>query len=249
MENIICDHYMGSFKVKTTFKKDYYEKSNWAEDRLICGVDEVGRGCIAGPIVTAAVILKQGKTSNLLKDSKILSVSQRLKSYDWIVQNSSSAIAIVDHRTIDRINIYQATLTAMKRCVAQLMATIDSSPSCIVVDAMPLIIPHFTGDVFYFNHGESRSSSIAAASIVAKVKRDALITRMAKDFIDYKLEQHKGYSTPLHKKRLSECGPSIIHRKTFIDHLSHAHESTTDLLLQTSITQELISTAGAFSHE
>lgn len=226
---------MATFRRQPDFKKNFYERSAWENNQLVCGIDEVGRGCLAGPVVTAAVVLRTQRINKLVRDSKELSPEERLQAYNWIINNSWHATAILNHRIIEQINIYQATLKAMKRAFAQLSAQLPSMPNLIVVDAMPLSINSFQGDIIYFNYGESKSSSIAAASIIAKVTRDTLMARLAQAFPHYSLGQHKGYSTPQHKKLLLEHGASIIHRTTFIDHLqppANFSNNTTELISQ-----------------
>lgn len=202
-----------------TIKKDHFETQAWEQGHTLIGVDEVGRGCLAGPIVVGAVMLPAGKKSRLLKDSKLLTPEERAKAYDWIIKHAYYAHAVIDHAMIDKHNIYQATLIGMQRAVAQLISQVSQKPSNIVVDAMPLTLSYFEGDIFHFYYGESKSSSIAAASIVAKVTRDNLMHKFATIIPGYQLESHKGYSVPAHKRQVLERGPSIIHRTTFIDHM------------------------------
>ncbi len=211
---------MVTIKRKPDFKIDHYENTAWADSDVICGIDEVGRGCLAGPVVTAAVILHAHKKSPLLKDSKILSPDRRLKSYNWIIKNSWYATGIIHHRQIDSVNIYQATLRAMKRALVQLLATAPVQPHLVLVDAMPLQMDSFPGDIIYFNYGESKSSSIAAASIIAKVTRDRIMQQLDSTFTHYRFAQHKGYSTALHKEKIAQYGSSILHRVSFTDHLA-----------------------------
>jgi ribonuclease HII len=210
---------MVTIKRKPDFKKDFYEQTIWGNQGVVAGVDEVGRGCLAGPVVAAAVILYPHKKSRLVKDSKLLTSEELQKSYAWIVKHSWHSIAIINHRIIDEINIYQATLLAMKRATVQLLAIIPHHPTLILVDAMPLVLNSFQGDIIHFIYGESKSSSIAAASIVAKVTRDRLMQTMSQAIPDYLFENHKGYSTPTHKKLIAQLGYSFLHRITFIDHL------------------------------
>lgn len=226
---------MVTIKIPNRFKKDLYEVTAWNQNELICGIDEVGRGCLAGPVVVAAVILYPSKKSPLLKDSKLMDAQELLKGYAWIKKNSWHATALIDHRTIDEVNIYQATLKAMKRAFMQLMAHCPQRPRTIVIDAMPLQLVHTAFqeiDVHYFNFGEKRSSSIAAASIFAKVTRDQLMHRLNSFVPGYHLDRHKGYSTQLHKQSLKECGHSIIHRISYIDHLSWEEPVTTKSIFE-----------------
>lgn len=227
---------MATIRQKPNFKKDLYEIQAWQENALIAGIDEVGRGCLAGPVVAAAIILHYNKKSRLLKDSKLLTQEELLKSYQWIIKNSWHAVAVTHNRTIDEVNIYRATLMTMRRAAMQLFAITPQMPKTIVVDAMPLIIPNFPGDIFHFIYGESKSSSIAAASIVAKVTRDGIMKNLEGSIPGYNIASHKGYSTPDHKKRLHSLDRSILHRISFIDHFLACDESS----LQTDFTQAVL---------
>ncbi len=211
-------------RVTKSFKKNYFEQKAWAAGQVICGIDEVGRGCLAGPLVTAAVILPLGKVSPLLKDSKTMTADQREEAFAWIDTHCIYSIGIVHHRLIDQKNIWYATLTAMKKAVIHLLATTQLIPAHIVIDAMPLSLAdtcYAHIPVSYFTQAERKSSSIAAASIVAKVKRDVLMTRFDTIFPGYNLAGHKGYSTPDHKKIVQEKNSLIIHRTSFLDYLDH----------------------------
>lgn len=204
------------------FKKNSFEYEAWASQHLVCGIDEVGRGCLAGPVVTAAVILPCNKTSPLLKDSKILNENERIQGYRWVTKHCWYAFGIVDHRLVDKINVWQATLVAMKKALVHLLSD-SPRPSAILVDAMPVTLldtSYFDIPVHHFPFGEHKSSSIAAASIIAKVKRDALMAKMDSIFPGYYLAGHKGYSTPQHKKLIGEHEPLIIHRQTYLNNLS-----------------------------
>lgn len=213
---------MTTIRRDAKFKKNQYELDAWQRGQTVCGVDEVGRGCLAGPVVATALILHPGKTSRLVKDSKLITYEERLTAYRWILKNSWHGTGIVHHRTIDRVNIYQATMIAMRRAVMQLFAQLERRPHSILVDAVPLVIPTFEHDIITFPFGESKSSSIAAASIVAKVTRDALMQTIDASFPRYGLAQHKGYSTPQHKAQIRELKPNLLHRTSFIDHLDNA---------------------------
>lgn len=186
---------------------------------MVCGVDEVGRGCLAGPLVTGAVILPIGCSYRNLKDSKIMTPEERETAYCWIVKNCWYATGIVSNQKIDQINIWQATLVAMKKAVLNLLATCPTRPSAILIDAMPLSMLD-TGykniPIHHFCKGESLSTSIAAASIVAKVTRDRLMGLYEPLFPGYHLEQHKGYSTKLHTTAVQALGPTLIHRTSFL---------------------------------
>ena len=202
--------------------KNELEQAAWANNTYVCGIDEVGRGCLAGPLVTAAVILPLNKTSKLLMDSKLLTEPERHKGALWVAKNCWYAYGIVDNRTIDRYNIYHATLIAMKKALLHLLAT-GPRPSAILIDAMPLKLNdtcYADIPVHYFPKGERKSSSIAAASIIAKVKRDELMAKYNSIFPDFHFDEHKGYSTQKHKNSLKELPPLIIHRQSFLHKIS-----------------------------
>lgn len=200
-------------------RKNFYEKSLWKQESLVVGIDEVGRGCLAGPLVTAAVILPLNRTYPLLKDSKILTVDERNKAYRWIIRNCRSQIGIVHNRLIDQHNIYEATKIAMKRALVTLLTYCNDPIGAILVDAVPLSLVQ-TGildiPVYHFPQGETKSSSIAAASIVAKVTRDHLMQQYEQVFPGYALGQHKGYATATHQNAIRSLHESLIHRKTFL---------------------------------
>lgn len=197
----------------------FYEKDFWAQQAYVCGIDEVGRGCFAGPVVTAAVILKPFVNHPLLKDSKVMSESERNKAASWIKNNSWYSYGIIDAHDIDQFNIYKATQKAMKQAVYALFSC-PLGPwktKLILIDAMPLTFPGLAQplDILSFPFGESRSVSIAAASIIAKVKRDELIARLGTLFPGYSFDAHRGYGTPVHQQALKAKGLSLIHRITF----------------------------------
>lgn len=203
-----------------THKNDL-ERQAWQNGHYVCGIDEVGRGCLAGPLVTAAVILPLNKTSRLLMDSKLLTEEERHKGALWIAKNCWYSYGIVDNKTIDRHNIYQATLIAMKKALVHLLAT-SPQPSTILIDAMPLKLDD-TGylgiPVHYFPKGEKKSSSIAAASIIAKVKRDELMGKFDAIFPGFYFDEHKGYGTKKHQNCLKSQQSLIIHRQSFLHNI------------------------------
>ncbi len=210
-------------KHQIKFNKNFFEKNAWAQNRVVVGIDEVGRGGLAGPVVTAAVILPPNTSYRLLKDSKIMSPQERNVAYQWIIKNCIYGIGIMNHRLIEKHNIWHTTLLGMKKALVLLLSnpTIVVEPEAILVDAMPLNLAetaYKSIPVHFFPIGEQKSSSIAAASILAKVTRDRLMQKMGSLFPEYYLEQHKGYTTPLHKKCIRDHGSSIIHRTTFVAH-------------------------------
>lgn len=225
MENLTFKPASTLIKVKDRFNKNYFENEAWAANQVICGLDEVGRGCLAGPVVTAAVILPSDKQpSRLLKDSKEMTPEERLKAFEWIEKNCIYSLGIVHHRMVDSKNVWHATLVAMKKSLVHLLAIAPQKPSKIIIDAMPLNLTDTCYNdipVHYFPFGERRSSTIAAASIVAKVKRDAMMQRLDTLFPGYLLASHKGYSTPPHKRILLESqNQLIIHRNSFLGRLN-----------------------------
>lgn len=203
--------------------KAKFEREVWKIGQLVCGVDEVGRGCLAGPVITSAVVLHSGKQFELLKDSKVLTKEQRVRAAKWIKQHSWCAYGIVSHQEIDRYNIYQATMRAMKRAVMHVVAQMRCLPGRIIVDAMPLRFGDALKDVeiFHFPEAEQASISVAAASILAKVKRDELMNVYGRIFPGYALSQHKGYATAAHRKFVQKEGRSIIHRVTFLKNFNY----------------------------
>jgi ribonuclease HII len=176
----------------------------------IAGLDEVGRGPLFGPVVAAAVILPKGFRLQGLTDSKKLSEKQRNQLDPEIRQNSIAwAIAAVDAETIDRINIRQASLLAMRLAVQQLALT----PDYLLIDGRDTIDwPCPQQPVI---HGDAISLSIAAASVLAKVHRDRLLVELDLQFPGYGLAQHKGYCSPQHIEALARLGPTPLHRKSF----------------------------------
>lgn len=220
---------MTTVKYLPTFAKNSFEKSSWSTDKVVCGVDEVGRGCLAGPLVVAAVILPVNRTHRLLKDSKVLSKEELVVASNWIKKHCTYSIVPLNHRLIDTHNIYQATLIAMKRSVMQVCTVSSTRPSHILVDAMPLKLDG-TGladiPVAHFIKGESKSCSVAAASIIAKVYRDTLISQYGLLIPGYALDEHKGYSTQKHMDALKELGKSFIHRTTFLSKVTCGNSHT-----------------------
>jgi len=204
----------------------------WNQNKSICGIDEVGRGCLAGPIVTAAIILDPNKFHPKLNDSKLLSPLQLENIYYWLLENSKFSIGISDHRLIDNKNIYKTTLITMKKALYHLLQSIDSTPDLIAVDAMPLNLtnsPFENIAIESWIKGESKSASIAAASIVAKVTRDRILQKMSPNFPVFNLEKHKGYGTSYHIQALKHHGASIMHRKTFIKNFQGQNNDETTI--------------------
>jgi len=173
------------------------------------GVDEVGRGCLAGPVCAGAVILNHDETS--YTDSKLLSPKEREDLSHDINKNHRVAVGFSSVEEIDRMNILQASLLAMRRAVLALKV----SSGCVLVDGKDLI-PNLNNFIqVSVIKGDLLVNSISAASIVAKYFRDQWMIRLNKEYPGYDLDQHKGYATKVHKKAIQELGPSRIHRKTF----------------------------------
>jgi len=212
---------MGIKRQRVNFIKDYYEKTAWERQLRVCGIDEVGRGCLAGPLVTAAVILPPKKAVyHLLKDSKELSEANRVKACKWVKKHCFYGIGIVHNRIIDQHNIYQATKIAMKKALIGALSSCPSTVSAILIDAVPLNLADTNYKdipVHAFPKGEKYSSSIAAASILAKITRDRLMEQFDVIFPGYKLGKHKGYAATEHKAAIIDQGHTIIHRTTFLN--------------------------------
>ncbi len=194
---------------------DSYEQlARAAGARSVAGVDEVGRGALFGSVVAAAVILPADCHAAVLqaeglRDSKQLDREKR-ERLEGIIRGCAVAVAIaeVDAATIDRINIYQATKLAMLKAVQALAG----APDHLLIDALRLNHPCAQTSIVY---GDSRSLSIAAASVVAKVYRDARMSSLHLDYPVYGLQEHKGYGTPAHQRALLRHGPSPLHRRSF----------------------------------
>ncbi len=201
-------------------KKNSFEYDAWQNNALVVGIDEVGRGCLAGPVVAAAVILPINKANRILKDSKVMTLSERNTASRWIKKHCHYGIGVVHHRIIDQHNIWRATLIAMKKALLHVLEGVHTRPSVIITDAMPLNLSdtHFHDiPVYYFPKGESKSHSIAAASIIAKVTRDAMMELYDVAIPGYGLKENKGYGTPKHKKVVKEQHYSFIHRVHFVE--------------------------------
>ena len=178
---------------------------------IICGVDEAGRGPLAGPVYAAAVVLKRGQTIEGVHDSKKLSEKKRELLFDKIIaQCEDYSIGTASEKEIDEINILQATFLAMKRAVEGL----SLRPDCALVDGNQ--VPPLNCDVETVIKGDSKSESIAAASILAKVSRDRYMLEMAEKYPQYGFEKHKGYGTKLHYEMIEKYGICEIHRKSFL---------------------------------
>jgi len=178
---------------------------------IICGVDEAGRGPLAGPVFAAAVILPYNIEIAGLNDSKKLSEKKREALFDIICEKAISyGIASSDEKEIDEINILNASLLAMKRAVDKLLI----KPDIALIDGNKTPKLDICAEAIV--KGDAKSASIAAASILAKVSRDRYMLKLAKEYPQYEFEKHKGYPTKLHYEKISEFGVSDIHRITFL---------------------------------
>lgn len=180
----------------------------------ICGVDEAGAGPLAGPVYAAAVILPRGLTLPYLNDSKKVTPRRREILFDQIREQAVAyAIAWADEKEIDEINILNARMLAMDRAIKMLdpaadFALIDGNRNQGIELQNEMVV-----------HGDARSASIAAASILAKVSRDRFMVELEEQYPQYAFEKHKGYPTKLHYQLLRQYGPSPVHRKTFLKKL------------------------------
>lgn len=196
---------------------DPWELENRLYDQgyqAVCGVDEAGAGPLAGPVYAAAVILPRGLTLPYLNDSKKVTPRRREILFDQIREQALSyAIAWADEKEIDAINILNARMLAMDRAIKMLnpaadFALIDGNRNQGIELQNEMVV-----------HGDARSASIAAASILAKVSRDRFMVELAEQYPQYAFEKHKGYPTKLHYQLLRQYGPSPVHRKTFLKKL------------------------------
>jgi len=179
---------------------------------LIAGIDEAGRGPLAGPVVAAAVILPDRFRHGTLDDSKKLSAGRREVIYAELTTRPGIcwSVSVVDHEEIDRINILRATHEAMRRAVAALA----TAPDHVLIDGLP--VRPFPIPQTALVGGDALSFSIAAASVIAKVTRDRIMVEMDQRHPGYEFAQHKGYGTELHLAKLKQHGPCPIHRRSFL---------------------------------
>jgi ribonuclease HII len=176
----------------------------------IAGVDEVGRGCLFGPVIAAAVILDCDRPIKNLRDSKIIDAPEREKLAKKIKSHCVSwAVGGADVYEIDQINIYHASRLAMRRAVEALQV----QPDYLLIDAIKVDLPI---EQLPLIDGDARCRAIAAASILAKVHRDACLTQWDKVFPQFNLSSNKGYSTPDHRRALRKHGPTLMHRFSFL---------------------------------
>jgi ribonuclease HII len=208
---------------------------------FVIGIDEAGRGPLAGPVVACAAVFKNHefgitnheKDFDLVRDSKKLSAKQREKVFDFILENFHVGVGICDHETIDRINILEASFLAMKKAVNDLLRKSKSQipnpnfqinpKSQISISQKKLIIlvdgnkkiPNFSIEQLAVVGGDKSVKSISAASIIAKVTRDRIMMELHEKYPQYGFDKHKGYGTKFHMEKIFEFGPCEIHRKSF----------------------------------
>jgi ribonuclease HII len=183
-------------------------------DRL-AGVDEVGRGCLAGPVVVAAVVLPPGRELQGVRDSKQLSLGARERAYRLIRSEALAMAALAVHpEEVDRLNILHASLAGMGRVVHRLERRWGATVAHVLVDGHQ-VPPGLQERSTAVVKGDDRSQTIAAASIVAKVLRDRVMRTWARHFPGYGFERHVGYPTPEHRAALEELGPCPLHRRSF----------------------------------
>lgn len=187
-----------------------YEKECYARGiELIAGVDEVGRGPLAGPVVAAAVILPKGCKIPGLNDSKKIPKAKHKEIYEAVLQNAIAiGIGVKDNHVIDQVNIYEATKLAMMEAIGQL----EPQPQHLLIDAMKLDLPISQTSII---KGDANSLSIAAASIVAKVTRDQMMEEFDKEYPGYDFAKNAGYGTANHLAGLDQLGVTPIHRRSF----------------------------------
>lgn len=187
--------------------ENQYEKLYWSKNQLVLGIDEAGRGPIAGPLVVACCVLPINYKNPYIYDSKSISLKQREYLFELIKNEAVYySIEIVDEATIDKLNIYQATKAAMSK----LALSYDCQN--ILTDAMKLDIDKNVIDLV---KGDTKSINIAAASILAKVTRDHIMDELDKEYPGYGLSKHKGYPTKQHIEKLNELGVTPIHRLSY----------------------------------
>jgi ribonuclease HII len=188
-----------------------FESAAWRRGiTRLAGVDEAGRGPLAGPVVAAAVVLPPGARIAGVDDSKRLLPEERERLFDVIRGRAIGvAVAVVDHVTIDRINILQATRLAM----GQALAALDVEPELVLTDFVA--VPGLRCPQRNLVEGDRRSASVAAASIIAKVTRDRIMEEADREYPVYGFRRHKGYATPEHRMALEQHGPCALHRRTF----------------------------------
>jgi len=209
MAKITQEMLEAKYKELSAYENEYSDKGY----KAIAGIDEAGRGPLAGPVVAAICILDPDKPVYGLDDSKKLSEKKREALFPVIKENALAyAVVAVDAGTIDEINILEATKKAMRQCVSEISACID--PDILLIDAVKL--EGVSQDVVPIIKGDAKSNSIAAASILAKVTRDHMMEEYDREYPGYGFAKHKGYGTKDHYAAIRELGMSPIHRRSFL---------------------------------
>ena len=208
---------MSMWELEQTAKQDGYQ--------VVCGCDEAGAGPLAGPLYAAAVVLPEGLELPYLNDSKQVTEKRREKLFDQICEQAIAyAVVSVSPEEIDELDILNARMKAMQMAIDALSVTPDFAlidgnrdhgSRCAIITPHELVVK-----------GDSRSASIAAASILAKVSRDRYMLEMAKVYPQYQFEKHKGYGTKLHTEMLDAHGPSPIHRRSFLEKWEARHNGS-----------------------
>jgi ribonuclease HII len=213
-----------------------FEQKAWSQETFVCGIDEAGRGSLSGPLVAAAAILPQHTSQTLLKDSKVMSKREREKAFEWITKNCFFSYVIIDPKTIDKKNIYQATKLAMKKSFLQILHVIPFNKNNIkylITDAVKISVPESHIELRNPNHAESISPTVAAASIIAKVTRDRIMDNFSSILPAFDLKTHKGYGTKKHIGEIKKNGISIIHRNSFVSNFIPSGDSVEQRQQQT----------------
>ncbi len=189
----------------------YELKAHQEGYNVVCGVDEAGRGPLAGPVFAAAVILPENYTHEILNDSKKLSEKKRDLVYDDIIRDAISySVGVATEKEIDEINILNATFLAMKRAVEGL----SLKPDFAYIDGNQYPKTGVKEETIV--KGDAKCMSVAAASIIAKVSRDRFMQKVAEQYPEYQFEKHKGYGTKLHYEMIEKYGVSNVHRRSFL---------------------------------
>jgi len=199
------------------------EKYYWEQGAdFVVGVDEAGRGPLAGPVVAGAVVvfpevvdgIAESADFDLIRDSKTLSFRQRQRAYDLIAGSFPFGVGWSSHETVDRVNIIQATYLAMRKAISDLRKKLGAEAQILLIDGRS-IIPNITLKQKNVIDGDKIVFSISAASIVAKVTRDQMMLKLHEKFPNYGFARHKGYGTKLHFEMIRKYGPCEVHRKSF----------------------------------
>lgn len=200
----------------TNLKK--YEENLYSEgNKLICGVDEAGRGPLAGPVAVGAVVMKNDSMLEWVNDSKKVTEKRREILYDKIIEDSLAwSVQLISEKDIDELNILNATKKGVTLAIKDIMEQLKTKPDIIILDALREI------DTFNIPYqsiikGDATCYSISCASILAKVTRDRLMKQYDEEYPEYGFAKHKGYGTKMHIDAIKQYGPTEIHRKTFIE--------------------------------